>query len=67
MPPFPNKNTFFYKKVSKVNPPATPKSTRNHKKMVSKALKKHVFFSCFPDPTNLLENDSKMKHEPNDF
>ena len=33
----------------KRDPPATPKSTRNHKKLVLEALQKYVFFSCFPD------------------
>ena len=64
MPPFLTKNTTFYEKGVKSDPPATPKSSRNHKKLVSKALKKHVFFSCFPDS---LINYPKMKHAPNDF
>ena len=33
----------------KRDPPATPKSTRNHKKLVLEALQKYVFVSCFPD------------------
>ena len=47
-----HKNHNFLEKGVKSDPPATPKSTRNHKKLVLEALRKYVFLLLLSGFTN---------------
>ena len=46
MPPFLKNNTVFYKTMSKLVPSATPKTTRNVKKLIFTTVENYVFF-CY--------------------
>jgi len=46
MRPFLKNNAIFYKIMSKVVPSATPKTTRNLKKLIFTTVENYVFFCC---------------------